>query len=222
MSSPLSHRLLLRLFQATVPWTDVPILIQKHPALKELSLDTAKRIYAEFYRNTYGKEFNFEAQPRILKNPLHRLLLRLIEAGLKWSDIQRMVEFDLYGFEELSVEEAKELYAELYKRAYSKEYNFEEESRQNSYRRSSYKQRSSSNNNTTIHTPSHESLYDVLSVSPAATPDEIKKAYRKAAKKWHPDRNITPEALERMKQVNIAYDILSDPDARRAYDHFHF
>ena len=218
-SSPLSHRLLLRLLQTkNIPWTSIPILMEKVPALKELSLETAQRIYAEFYRNTYGEEFNFEKQPRILKNPLHRLLLRLIEAGTTWSQIKTMVEFEVYGFKDLSIEEARELYAELYERAYRKKYDFETESRRNSYQRSSYEQESSFYENTS----SGKTLYDILFISPNATQEEIKEAYKKLAQKWHPDRNMDPTALETMKQVNNAYDILSNPDSRRAYHHSHF
>ncbi|ARJ04944.1 chaperone protein DnaJ 2 [Cnuibacter physcomitrellae] len=60
--------------------------------------------------------------------------------------------------------------------------------------------------------------YDVLGVSREATPDEIKKAYRKLARELHPDVNPSPEAQEKFKQVTHAYDVLSDPGARRDYD----
>ncbi|KAK3685007.1 DnaJ domain-containing protein [Podospora appendiculata] len=64
-------------------------------------------------------------------------------------------------------------------------------------------------------------LYDTLSVSPTATQDEIKKAYRKAALKWHPDKNKDkPEASERFKECSQAYEILSDPEKRKTYDQF--
>ncbi|MCR2800957.1 molecular chaperone DnaJ [Microbacterium sp. zg-Y818] len=60
--------------------------------------------------------------------------------------------------------------------------------------------------------------YDVLGVSRDATPDEIKKAYRRLARELHPDVNPGEEASERFKLVTHAYDVLSDPDQRARYD----
>jgi molecular chaperone DnaJ len=66
-----------------------------------------------------------------------------------------------------------------------------------------------------------ESLYDTLGVKKGASADEIKKAYRKLARKYHPDTNEGDKAAEeRFKQVQTAYDVLSDPDKRKAYDRF--
>ncbi len=61
-------------------------------------------------------------------------------------------------------------------------------------------------------------LYDLLGVHPGATPGEIQKAYHQAARKLHPDVNTTPGATEFFLDIQEAYEILSDPERRRAYD----
>src|SRR6056297_453001 len=63
--------------------------------------------------------------------------------------------------------------------------------------------------------------YDVLGVDKDASQDEIKKAYRKKAMKYHPDKNPDDkEAEEKFKEVSEAYSVLSDEDKRKKYDQF--
>src|SRR5205814_8421057 len=66
-----------------------------------------------------------------------------------------------------------------------------------------------------------ETLYDTRGVKKGASADEIKKAYRKLARQYHPDTNQGDKsAEERFKQVQTAYDVLSDAEKRKAYDRF--
>ncbi|KAL5484133.1 hypothetical protein EMCRGX_G020581 [Ephydatia muelleri] len=61
-------------------------------------------------------------------------------------------------------------------------------------------------------------LYDILEVQPTSTQADIKKAYRKLALKYHPDKNPGPEAEEKFKEIAQAYEILSDEKKREIYD----
>ncbi len=62
--------------------------------------------------------------------------------------------------------------------------------------------------------------YETLGVSREATPEEIQQAYRKLARRYHPDVNKDPAAEERFKEINDAYQVLSDPKTRGRYDRF--
>merc|ERR1711937_185724 len=59
--------------------------------------------------------------------------------------------------------------------------------------------------------------YEVLGLERNATAEDIKKAYRREALRWHPDKNKSPEAPKKFLQVREAYQILSDPELRAAY-----
>lgn len=63
-----------------------------------------------------------------------------------------------------------------------------------------------------------DDFYRTLGVAKTASVDEIKKAYRKLALEWHPDRNKDPKAAEKFKQISQAYAVLSDPKKRETYD----
>ncbi|BCD69452.1 DnaJ C-terminal domain-containing protein [Helicobacter suis] len=65
-----------------------------------------------------------------------------------------------------------------------------------------------------------KSLYATLEVSEQASNEEIKKSYRRLARKYHPDLNKGKEAEEKFKEINAAYEILSDPQKRAQYDQF--
>ncbi len=66
----------------------------------------------------------------------------------------------------------------------------------------------------------NKDYYSVLGVAKSATADEIKKAYRKLALQYHPDKNKTKEGEEKFKEVTKAYEVLSDVSKRQTYDQF--
>ena len=63
-----------------------------------------------------------------------------------------------------------------------------------------------------------KSLYETLEVSTSASESEIKKAYRKLARQYHPDVNKDPSAEEKFKEINAAYEVLSDKSKKSQYD----
>ena len=95
-------------------------------------------------------------------------------------------------------------------RLYHKYYNRYHLNINNYYQRTKYYFHGSNN--------STQTLYATLGVVESATDDEIKKAYRALAKKWHPDINQTDNASVRFTQINAAYTVLSDKSKKKQYD----
>lgn len=62
--------------------------------------------------------------------------------------------------------------------------------------------------------------YEILGISPTATADAIKAAYRKRAAQYHPDKNPSADASVRFREIQEAYEVLSDPARRKAYDEY--
>jgi DnaJ-class molecular chaperone len=66
----------------------------------------------------------------------------------------------------------------------------------------------------------NKDFYEILGVNKSSTAEEIKKAYRKLALQYHPDKNKSADASEKFKEVTHAYEVLSDPQKRQTYDQF--
>ena len=66
--------------------------------------------------------------------------------------------------------------------------------------------------------PDKKDYYEILGVSKRATDEQLKSAFRKKALEYHPDRNKSKDAEEKFKEINEAYQILSDSDKRTKYD----
>src|SRR5215472_12300555 len=62
------------------------------------------------------------------------------------------------------------------------------------------------------------SLYEILQVDPRAEPEVLEAAFRRLARKYHPDVSRTSDSVERMKELNAAYEVLRDPARRADYD----
>lgn len=68
--------------------------------------------------------------------------------------------------------------------------------------------------------PQGKDFYKILGITPESNEDEIKKAYRKLALKFHPDKNSDADAEDRFKEIAEAYEVLNDPQKRSVYDQF--
>jgi molecular chaperone DnaJ len=62
--------------------------------------------------------------------------------------------------------------------------------------------------------------YEILGISKQATQDEVKRSFRRLAMQYHPDRNKAPDAEQKFKEINEAYEVLSDTKRRQTYDQF--
>src|SRR5258706_352237 len=67
----------------------------------------------------------------------------------------------------------------------------------------------------------HKDYYEILGVPPSASSQDIRRAYRKLAREWHPDNNKSPDATGRMQEIIEARAVLGDPSKRAGYDRSH-
>src|SRR6266536_2808601 len=78
--------------------------------------------------------------------------------------------------------------------------------------------RTDGNGDRIVRSESRPTLYDILQVSPTAETEIIEAAYRRLARKYHPDVNHRATSGRRMTEINAAYEVLRDPQRRTAYD----
>ena len=67
---------------------------------------------------------------------------------------------------------------------------------------------------------STDDYYDILGISKTTNEKDLKKAYRKLALKYHPDRNKSKDAEDKFKEISTAYAVLSNPEKRKIYDQY--
>lgn len=70
----------------------------------------------------------------------------------------------------------------------------------------------------TIHSVTHKDYYEILGLEKGASPEAIRKAYRRLVREYHPDKNKEPDAEQRFLDIVEAYEVLSDPELRAVYD----
>ena len=180
--------------------------------LEGLSLKEARRLFIQFFKKKKEEEeweFDFENpwESESEKTSFFMHLNFLLEDWIIWMEVHGFVKENKFGLEGLSLKEVRRLFTQFFKKRKEREEwesDFEEQSDENPE-----------------YVSSVDNFYDVLLVPTYASAAEIRKAYRKLAMKWHPDRNIDNivETTKEMQKINEAYQILIDPGKRSRYDH---
>uniref|UniRef100_A0A8C4NCQ8 J domain-containing protein n=1 Tax=Eptatretus burgeri TaxID=7764 RepID=A0A8C4NCQ8_EPTBU len=138
-----------------------------------------------------------------------------LRMGVKWENLQEEEEQEDYDCEEEEEEEEDGDYDEEKEQQLEGDLKQEEEHDKDGFDTTavmSQRQRA--------HSTSGESLYAVLGLHKGASSEEIKRAYRSLALKWHPDKNSNVEAADKFKDINHANTILSDETKRSIYDQY--